>query len=383
MDEDPARGRRNRYAVKVVTILGTRPEAIKLAPVINELRRTPGTETVIVSTGQHRELLQQVLLLFEIAPDVDLAVMNPRQRLSHLTADLMPGLGESLARLRPDWVLVQGDTSTTFCGALAAFYESVPVAHVEAGLRSGDELAPFPEEVNRKLVACLASLHLCPTPGSAANLLSEAVPGDRVVVTGNTGIDALLWAVERARTVRPPVARQRPRRILLTVHRRENHGEGLQGVCAAVRRLALRPDTEIVFPVHRNPDVMEVVLPQLVGLDGVHLCEPLDYLSLVSVLDSCDLVLTDSGGLQEEAPTLGKPVLVLRETTERPEAVEVGVARLVGTDPDAIVHAAEALLDDPGAYAAMARPENPFGDGRASLRIVDALERRSELRRAA
>ena len=365
--------------MKVVTILGTRPEAIKLAPVINELKRTPGTETVIVSTGQHRELLEQMLVLFEIAPDVDLAVMNPRQRLSHLTADLMLGLGESLAALRPDWVLVQGDTSTTLCGALAAFYESVPVAHVEAGLRSGDELAPFPEEVNRKLVACLTTLHLCPTPGSAANLLSEAVPGDRVVVTGNTGIDALLWAVERARSVKPPVSRHRPRRILLTVHRRENHGEGLEQVCEAVQRLARRPDTEIVFPVHRNPDVRDVVLPRLAGLDGVHLCEPLDYLALVSVLDSCDLVLTDSGGLQEEAPTLGKPVLVLRETTERPEAVDMGVARLVGTDPDAIVDGAEALLDDPDAYAAMAHAENPFGDGQASRRIVELLVGQREL----
>lgn len=359
--------------MKVVAVLGTRPEVIKLAPVIDELRRTPGTETVVVSSGQHRELLQQMLDQFEIAPDVDLAVMHPQQRLCHLTADLVRGLGETLAKLRPDWVVVQGDTSTTLCGALAAFYESVPVAHVEAGLRSGNDLAPFPEEANRKLVACLASLHLCPTPGSAANLLSEAIPDDRVVVTGNTVIDALLWAVERARTVAPPVPRTRPRRILLTVHRRENHGDALDDVCRAVRELAGRPDTEIVFPVHHNPAVRDVVLSRLSGVPGVHLCEPLDYLSLVSVLDSCDLVLTDSGGLQEEAPALGKPVLVLRETTERPEAVEAGVARLVGTDASVIVASAEALLDDPDAYAAMARTANPFGDGQASRRIVESL----------
>ena len=359
--------------MKVVAILGTRPEVIKLAPVIGELRRTPGTDTVVVSSGQHRELLEQMLAQFELAPDVELGVMHPRQQLHHLTAELVRGLGETLASIRPDWVLVQGDTSTTLCGALAAFYEAVPVAHVEAGLRSGNDLAPFPEEANRKLVSCLASLHLCPTPGSAANLLTEAVPNDRVVVTGNTVIDALLWAVERARLVPPPVTRTRPRRILLTVHRRESHGEPLRDVCKAVRELALRPDTEIVFPVHCNPVVRDIALPWLRGIEGVHLCEPLDYLSLVNVLDSCDLVLTDSGGLQEEAPALGKPVLVLRETTERPEAVEAGVARLVGTDAAAIVGSAEALLDDPDAYAAMARRENPFGDGQASGRIVRTL----------
>jgi len=359
--------------VRVVAILGTRPEVIKLAPVISELRRTPGTETVVVASGQHRELLEQMLVQFEITPDIDLGVMHPEQRLCDLTADLVRGLGETLAAIRPDWVVVQGDTSTTLCGALAAFYQAIPVAHVEAGLRSGDDRAPFPEEVNRKLVSSIASLHLCPTRGSAENLLNEAVPGERVLVTGNTVIDALLWAVERARLVPPPVPRTRPRCILLTVHRRENHGGGLRDVCRAVRRLARRPDTEIVFPVHHNPAVRDVVLSRLAGVDGVHLCEPFDYLSLVSVLDSCDLVLTDSGGLQEEAPALGKPVLVVRDTTERPEAVEAGVARLVGTNPDAIVGAVEALLEDPATYAAMAHPENPFGDGLASRRIVRRL----------
>jgi UDP-N-acetylglucosamine 2-epimerase (non-hydrolysing) len=299
--------------------------------------------------------------------------MNPGQRLCHLTAELMRGLGDTLAMIRPDWVLVQGDTTTTLCGALSAFYESIPVAHVEAGLRSGNDLAPFPEEVNRKLVSSLASLHLCPTKGSAENLLSESVPPDRVVVTGNTVIDALFWAVDRARLLPPPVPRRRPRRILVTVHRRENHGEALGRVCHAVSELARRTDTELVLPVHRNPEVREVVLRRLSGIEGVHLCEPLDYLSLVNVLDSSELVLTDSGGLQEEAPALGKPVLVLRDTTERPEAVAAGGARLVGTDAAAIVDSAHGLLDDAEAYAAMARPRSPFGDGNASRRIVRSL----------
>jgi UDP-N-acetylglucosamine 2-epimerase (non-hydrolysing) len=363
--------------MKVVTILGTRPEVIKLAPVISELRRAPDTDTVVVSSGQHRELLDQMLEQFGIAPDIDLGIMRQQQQLSDLTADLIRGLGKTLEALRPDWVVVQGDTSTTLCGALAAFYESAPVAHVEAGLRSGNDLSPFPEEANRRLVSCLASLHLCPTPGSAANLISEAVPGERVVVTGNTVIDSLLWAVERARLMPPPIPRTRLRRILLTVHRRESHGGAMARVCEAVRTLALRTDTEIVFPVHRNPAVLNVVMPRLSGVEGVHLCTPLDYLSLVNVLDSCDLVLTDSGGLQEEAPTLGKPVLVLRDTTERPEAVEAGVARLVGTDPAVIVNAVEALMDDAARYDAMALPQNPFGDGQASRRIVQTLAERS------
>jgi UDP-N-acetylglucosamine 2-epimerase (non-hydrolysing) len=369
--------------MRVTTILGTRPEVIKLAPVIRELRRTPETECVLVATGQHREMLDQMLDVFELEADVDLGVMRPDQRLSDLTAELMRGLGNTVAATRPDWVLVQGDTSTTLCGALAAFYESVPVAHVEAGLRTGHPRAPFPEEANRRLVTRLADLHLCPTPRSAANLVAESVPADRVRVTGNTVIDALLWAVERARLLPPPVPRTRPRRILLTLHRRESHGHAIRQVCAVVRELAQRHDTEVVFPVHRSPAVRAVVLPALTGVDGVHLCEPLDYLDLVHVLDSSDLVLTDSGGIQEEAPTLGKPVLVLRDRTERPEAVEAGVARVVGTKP-AVVHAAvTTLLDDPLAYRAMAHPENPFGDGRASARVVSALAKGRVRHRAA
>jgi UDP-N-acetylglucosamine 2-epimerase (non-hydrolysing) len=369
--------------MRVVTILGTRPEVIKLAPVVAELRRTPAAESIVVSTGQHREMLDQMLVQFDLSPDIDLGVMRHDQRLSDLTAELMRGLGETLAALRPDWVLVQGDTSTTLCGALAAFYEGVPVAHVEAGLRTGDDRSPFPEEANRRLVARLATLHLCPTPSSAANLLREAVPEERVFVTGNTVIDALLWAVERSRLLPPPVPRTHPRRILLTLHRRESRGEAMRRVCDAVRELAGRGDIEVVFPVHSSPAVRDLVLPEIAGVDGVHICEPLDYLSLVQVLDSCDIVLTDSGGLQEEAPALGKPVLVLRETTERPEAVEAGVAWLVGTNPAVIVNAVTTLLDDPVAYQAMAHPENPFGDGCARLRIVKALAERHELACAA
>jgi UDP-N-acetylglucosamine 2-epimerase (non-hydrolysing) len=370
--------------MKVLTILGTRPEVIKLAPVVAELRRYPTIESVVVSTGQHREMLAQMLDQFELAADIDLDVMRRGQRLCDLTADLVRGLGETLAALRPDWVLVQGDTSTTLCGALAAFYEGVAVGHVEAGLRSGDDRAPFPEEANRRLVTRLAALHFCPTAQSAQNLLHEGVPEERVFVTGNTGIDALHWAVPRARLLTPSVGRKRrQRRILLTLHRRESHGEAMRGVCDAVRALARRGDTEVVFPVHPSPAVRDIVLPELAGVDGVHVCEPLDYLSLVQVLESCDIVLTDSGGLQEEAPALGKPVLVLRDTTERREAVEAGVARLVGTNPSAIVEAAAALLDDPVAYEAMAHSENPFGDGRARFRIVRALTEQRVLSTAA
>jgi UDP-N-acetylglucosamine 2-epimerase (non-hydrolysing) len=356
---------------------------IKLAPVAAELERLRVAERVVVATGQHRELLDQMLAQFQLVPDVDLGVMQPEQRLSDLTAELVARLGETFRDVRPDWVVVQGDTTTTMCAALAAFYELVPVAHVEAGLRTGDAYAPFPEEVNRRLVTRIASLHFCPTRASAENLALEAVPDELVQVTGNTVIDALLSAVERARRLPPAVERMRPRRILLTLHRRESHGEATRAVCEAVRALAVRPDTEVVFPVHRNPAVREVVLAALADVDGVHLCEPLDYLSLVQVLDSCDVVLTDSGGLQEEAPALGKPILVLRDTTERPEAIAAGVARLVGTNPAVIVGAATTLLDDPHAYAAMAHRENPFGDGRASGRIVRALAEHSGLARVA
>jgi UDP-N-acetylglucosamine 2-epimerase (non-hydrolysing) len=361
--------------VKVAAILGTRPEAIKLAPVVAALRATPGVECTVVSTGQHREMLDQMLELFNVQVDVELDVMRPGQLLHELTADLVRGLGRTLAELRPDWSLVQGDTTTAFCGALASYYETIPVAHVEAGLRSGYTHTPFPEEANRQLISRLAALHFSPTARSADNLLAEGVSSTRVLVTGNTVIDALLWAVEHARSLASPF-RSRRRRILLTMHRRESHGTAMRRICSAMRRLAHRGDVEIVFPVHRSPAVRTVVSCELAHVDAVRLSEPLDYLSLVRALDSCDLVVTDSGGLQEEGPALGKPVLVVRDATERPEAIEAGVARLVGTDPDVIVSATSQLLDDPVAYAAMARVESPFGDGRASGRIVNALGER-------
>jgi UDP-N-acetylglucosamine 2-epimerase len=359
--------------MKVAAVVGTRPEVIKLAPVLEELRRRPSTETVLIATGQHREMLDQMLELFGLVPDVDLDVMQPNQGLGDLTADLVRGLVATLEDLQPDWVLVQGDTTSTFCGALASFYGGFPVGHVEAGLRTGDNRAPFPEEANRRLVAPLATLHFCPTRRGALNLESEAVAPDRVHVTGNTVIDALLWAVERARELPPPIRRTRQRRALLTVHRRESHGDALREVCRAVRGLAARGDVEIVFPVHRSPTVREVVVPELAGIEGVVLTDPLDYLELVHVLDTSDLVLTDSGGLQEEAPTLGKPVLVLRETTERPEGVEAGTSRLVGTDPDTIFDEAAALLRSQDRYDAMARAVNPYGDGRSAERIREVL----------
>ena len=258
-------------------------------------------ETVVVSTGQHREMLDQMLAQFELATDIDLDLMRPEQRLSDLTADLVRGLGQTVAAIRPDWVLVQGDTTTTLCGALAAFYEGVAVAHVEAGLRTGDDRSPFPEEANRRLVARLASLHFCPTTRSAANLLLEAVPEEQVLVTGNTVIDALQWAVHRARLLRPPVPRTHRRRILLTLHRRESHGEAMRSVCAAAVRAHRSRGRRGRISVHRSPAVRDVVLPELVGVDGVHTCEPLDYLSLVQVLDSSDVVLTDSGDCRKKA----------------------------------------------------------------------------------
>jgi UDP-N-acetylglucosamine 2-epimerase (non-hydrolysing) len=363
--------------VKVAVVLGTRPEAIKLAPVIHRLEQTGGVESLVVSTGQHRELLDPMLALFGIRPDVELDVMRPRQFLSDLTAALVRHLDELFRAERPDWVLVQGDTTTAFCAALAAFYAGIAVGHIEAGLRTHDLRAPFPEEANRRLAGALSSLHFCPTPRNAENLRAERVPEERILVTGNTGIDALLWAVDHARRMPTTVPRRRERQILVTVHRREVHGEPMRRLCAAVEHIAARGDTEVILPVHPNPAVRDVILPRLGGLDGMHLCEPLDYLVLVQVLDSCHLVVTDSGGLQEEAPTLGKPVLVVRETTERPEAVEAGVARLVGTDPAMLLASATELLDDPEAYARMARPANPFGDGTASTRIVDALLERA------
>jgi UDP-N-acetylglucosamine 2-epimerase (non-hydrolysing) len=353
----------------VAVVIGTRPEAIKLAPVVRELRRRSARVTV-VSTGQHRHMLDQMLDQFEIVPDLELATMRPQQRLSDLTAALAGRLGRGLRKLRPDYVLVQGDTTSAMCGALCAFYEGIPVGHVEAGLRSGSVNSPFPEEANRKLVAVVSAHHFCPTPRSAEALLAEGVPADHIFVTGNTVVDMLHWAIgHHGLHARVPPPR-RSRRILLTLHRRENHGAPMQSVCGAIRQIVEHRDVEVLFPVHKAPAVREVVMPMLGATAGVTLCEPMDYLCLAGTLASSDLVLTDSGGLQEEAPALGKPVLVLRDTTERLEAVEAGVARVIGTLASDVYAETLRLLDDEVAYASMAKGLSPFGDGRASERIV-------------
>jgi UDP-N-acetylglucosamine 2-epimerase (non-hydrolysing) len=360
----------------VTIVLGTRPEAIKLAPVIQAFQRADAFATRVVLTGQHREMVSQVMELFGLAADHDLALMAPKQTLTHITCAALEGLRQEFSSHRPDLVLVQGDTTTAFAAALAAFYEQIPVGHVEAGLRTDNLLDPFPEEANRRLISQLAQLHFAPTERSAANCRASGVVGE-VLTTGNTVIDALLLMAQQA----PPFALDgfdpsKQRLILVTVHRRENWGERLLQIGAGLQQLLERyEDLVILLPLHRNPTVREPLQALLGQHPRAHLCEPLDYDRLVAALREATLVLSDSGGIQEEAPALGKPVLVLRRTTERPEAVDAGTARLIGTDSDAIVREASALLDDPAAYDAMARAHNPFGDGQASGRIVEAARR--------
>jgi UDP-N-acetylglucosamine 2-epimerase (non-hydrolysing) len=365
--------------IKVLTIFGTRPEAIKLAPVVGELERHPDRiEPRVCVTGQHREMLDQVLGLFGIVPHRDLALMEQDQTLPDLTANVIRGVDEVVAEEQPDTILVQGDTTTVFAASLAAFYRQLPVAHVEAGLRTQDKYNPFPEEINRRLVSHLADLHFAPTERARRNLLAEGIPDDDIVVTGNTVIDALLSVVRDDYVFQDPVLRgldfDGQRVVLLTAHRRESFGAPLQRICAAVRELvACRDDVEVVYPVHLNPNVRRTVMASLDGHPRIHLVEPLSYEPFLQLMSRAYLILTDSGGIQEEAPSLGKPVLVLREVTERPEAVEAGAARLVGTDREAIVRHTLALLDDEDAYDSMARVANPFGDGKASERIVQAV----------
>ncbi|MDY0022385.1 non-hydrolyzing UDP-N-acetylglucosamine 2-epimerase [Arenimonas caeni] len=364
---------------RVMVVFGTRPEAIKMAPVVSALKATPGVETLVCVTAQHRQMLDQVLELFGLAPDDDLDVMAPGQALPDLFARILTGMSGVLAARKPDLVLVHGDTSTTLATALAAFYARVPVGHVEAGLRTGDLQAPWPEEANRRLTAPLASLHFAPTARSRDNLLAEGIPAAQLHVTGNTVIDALLSVVARidadaslaaSLAARFPFLDPSRRLVLVTGHRRENFGEGFEQMCQAIADLAGRGDTQVVYPVHLNPNVQEPVNRILGGVAGVHLIEPLDYLPFVYLMSRAHLILTDSGGIQEEAPSLGKPVLVMRDTTERPEAVEAGTVRLVGTDRAHIVAEATRLLDDDAAHAAMARAHNPYGDGRAAARIA-------------
>ena len=367
--------------IRLLTIFGTRPEAIKLFPLLHRLAADPRFASRICVTGQHRAMLDQVLALAGIVPDHDLDAMAPGQSLDTLLARLVIGIGAVLDRERPDMVVVQGDTASTLAGALAAHHRRIPVAHVEAGLRSGDLLQPWPEEGNRRIVSALAALHFAPTASAAAALERENVAAATIHLTGNTVIDALHHM--RARLLAQPAlagevsvleARFAGRRIVaVTTHRRENWGAGLDGIGHALRQLAARPDVALVLPLHRNPLVADAMRAGLDGLANVALTDPLDYPAFVRLLDVADLVLTDSGGVQEEAPALGTPVLVLRDATERPEGIEAGTARLVGTDPTRIVAQTERLLDDPAAHAAMARAHNPFGDGRAAERIVEVL----------
>lgn len=379
---------------KVVLVFGTRPEAIKLAPVALDLKARPEEFDVrICVTAQHRRMLDQVLELFAIVPDYDLNVMTEDQDLFQVTATVLCRLKEVLQREAPDLVLVQGDTTTTLMASLAAYYLKIPVGHVEAGLRSRDKYHPFPEEKNRQLTSALADYHFAPTEGARRNLLAEGVPEERVWVTGNTAIDALLWAAARQRAPERRVAlaeyfRERwglatdeGRFLLATAHRRESFGPPLENICLGLREIAAaNPDVRVVYPVHPNPQVRASVC-RVLGkpgeplLDNVFLTEPLDYASFVYLLSHCYLVLTDSGGIQEEAPSLGKPVLVLRETTERPEGVASGNARLVGTDSERILAETQRLLDDPKAYQGMASPRNPYGDGHSAQRIAEILAR--------
>ncbi|GHF66229.1 UDP-N-acetyl glucosamine 2-epimerase [Streptomyces mashuensis] len=357
--------------VRAMLVLGTRPEAIKLAPVARAMAAGPLFEPVVVTTGQHREMLHQMLDLLGVKARVQLDVMRDRQELSQLTARLIDGLGDVVRAERPDLVVVQGDTTSALTGALAAFYEHVPVAHVEAGLRTGVLDNPFPEELNRRLIGRMARWHFAPTPRAAGHLTAEGVPDAEVFVTGNTVVDNLLWMLGQG-TGRNHFHSDL-RRVLVTLHRRENQGDKMRAMGAALARLADRGDVEVVLPLHKSPAVREALLPALDGHPHVRVVEPLGYADFSATLAGSDLVLTDSGGIQEEAPSLGKPLLVLRTTTERPEAVEAGAARLVGTEPQAILEAAMHLLDDAEEYGRMVAAGNPFGDGLATERIVAQL----------
>ena len=374
-----ARRRMEVERLKVMTIFGTRPEAIKMAPVVLELQKYPEQiQPIVTVTAQHREMLDQVLQLFRIQPDYDLDIMSPSQTLFDITSRALTGLNEVLAEARPDLVLVHGDTTTTFVGALAAFYHQIPVGHVEAGLRTGDKYSPYPEEMNRKLAGVLTDLHFAPTVTARQNLLKENVASESVFVTGNTVIDALLATVkpefrfaDELLTSLDFVGR---RVILVTTHRRENLGEPMRHVYQALKRIVTEfSDVEVVFPVHRNPKVREVVESVLGHLPRVHLTDPLDYEPFVNLMARSTLILTDSGGIQEEAPSLGKPVLVLRDTTERPEAIEAGTVRLIGTAEETVYVETKALLSNPAQYRAMSEATNPYGDGKASRRIVQTI----------
>ena len=373
----------NRKIKKIDVIFGTRPEAVKLAPVIRALKADPGFRCRVCVTAQHRDMLDQALRTFHIRPDHDLDLMRPGQRLSDLAAKVVKGIDRYFKKEGlPDLVLVQGDTTTVFCAALAAFYNGVPVGHVEAGLRTHNIRSPWPEEANRAMTSRLAAVHFAPAEGSRQNLLREGIPANAIHVTGNTVIDALLQVAGRIKKnpgLRDslshlfPFLDGRRKIILVTGHRRENFGEGFENICKAIKKLGRRKDIQIVYPVHMNPNVKGPVNRILGGLPNIYLTGPLGYEPFVHLMMRSHIILTDSGGIQEEAPSLGKPVLVMRETTERPEAVEAGTVRLVGTDTGGIVAETERLLEDKAHYRAMAKSLNPYGDGKASGRIVRVL----------
>lgn len=363
--------------MKVMTIFGTRPEAIKMAPVVKELLKHKEIETKVCLTAQHREMLDQVVDLFRLPVDYDLDIMKSGQTLYDITARVLRGLEEVLSKERPDYVLVHGDTTTTFTAALAAFYQQIKVAHVEAGLRTGNLLSPWPEEANRQLTGVLANVNFAPTETARQNLLRENKKDSSIFVVGNTVIDALLHTVKKDyhfEDLEIEAIEEHKRVILVTTHRRENLGDPMHHVYRALRRLVEAiPDTEVVFPVHRNPKVREAVEEELEGIKGIHLVDPMEYEPFTNLMARSAIVLTDSGGIQEEAPSLGKPVLVLRDTTERPEAVQAGTVKLVGTDENKVFDTAYKLLTDEKEYRAMAEAVNPYGDGKSAERIASAL----------
>jgi len=369
---------------KILTVFGTRPEAIKMAPVVMKLEKSAVLESVVCVTAQHRSMLDQVNSVFGITPDFDLDIMRPGQDLFDITGKILQGMRSVLREVRPDRVLVHGDTSTTLAATLASYYERIPVGHIEAGLRTGNRYSPWPEEINRKVATAICDLHFAPTEKARQNLLAEAVNPNHIVVTGNTVVDALLWSSHRldhSPELADHVAKALPqlgmgkRMILVTGHRRESFGAGFESICHAIAMLAKRDDVEVVYPVHLNPQVREPVNRILGGHSSIRLIEPMDYLPFVALMKKAHVILTDSGGIQEEGPSLGKPVLVMRETTERPEAVEAGTVKLVGTDCNRIVAETTRLLDDVEAYRSFSRAHNPYGDGTASHRIVEYLEK--------
>ncbi|MEC6798282.1 UDP-N-acetylglucosamine 2-epimerase (non-hydrolyzing) [Photobacterium sp. S4TG1] len=369
--------------IKILSVFGTRPEAIKMAPVVEQLKSDNRFNSKVCVTGQHRQMLDQVLDLFDIKPDYDLNIMKSGQDLTDVTTAILLGLRDVLTEYQPDYVLVHGDTATTLSATLASYYQQVKVGHVEAGLRTGNIYSPWPEEGNRKLTSTLANLHFAPTETSKSNLINENINLDSIIVTGNTVIDALLMVKDKLSNAQElqnkfsetfPFLKAERKVVLITGHRRESFGDGFERICKSIMLLSEKyPDVDFIYPVHLNPNVRSVVNSTLIGKDNIYLIEPQEYLPFVYLMDRSNIILTDSGGIQEEAPSLGKPVLVMRDTTERPEAVKAGTVKLVGTDENKIVTEVSLLLDDQSAYESMSYAHNPYGDGKASTRIADAI----------